>query len=216
MVRKTKTTYLHRWSWDWEAKNNRKKMRFFFTNKITEWDSKPPTLTETLLARLSWDLRYPFSTFFPSLSLFSDFRRMRRAVCHDNDFLSKPKPKQEKETIQLNDLLCINVSSNKHRHLTWWCLQEARVWRRLRCGLKRSQGSSPQPRGCARWRPGTPGTCSAGCWQASGPPHPAPHWSHPPSLPHSPGSPTWWTRCCCYCFHSGGGKKNSYGEDYVD
>lgn len=52
---------------------------------------KQVTFTETLLAGPSLDLRKPFSgfiSFLPSLSLFSDFRRMRKAVCHDVDFLS--------------------------------------------------------------------------------------------------------------------------------
>lgn len=60
-------------------KNNYKKITLF-------------TLTETLVARPSWDLRKPFSIFLPSLSLFSDFLRIRSAVCHDNDFLRWTQP----------------------------------------------------------------------------------------------------------------------------
>lgn len=48
------------------------------------------TFTDTLLLSPSLDFLYPFSnlvSFLPSLSLFSDFFRMRRDVCHDDDFL---------------------------------------------------------------------------------------------------------------------------------
>lgn len=93
--------------------------------------------------------------------------------------------------------------------LTWWFLRGAQVWQKMRCVLIHSQESSPLQQESARWLPGIPGTCFVGCWPVFGPPHPAPHWSHPPSLPHSPGSPTWWTQCCCYCFHSAGGKKRA-------
>lgn len=48
------------------------------------------TFTDTLLGKPSLDFLYPFSSlasFFPSFSLLSDFLRIRRDVCHEDDFL---------------------------------------------------------------------------------------------------------------------------------